>query len=170
MNNKKIDNMMKSKKRFFLLIVSLVMMGATGWADDYSYLTIQQNDAGNTEASVALSSLRKITFSNGAMELYNASGASLGTYTLSDLNMMYFSATPTGIQNANTNQFSAILSNGTLKINATVGSRISLYQTCGALVKSFSSAAEESEINMSSLPKGVYLLKVNSKVTKILNR
>lgn len=161
---------MKMKKRFFLFCVSLLVMGGTSWADDYSYLTIQQNNAGNSETSVVLSSLSKITFNNGSMQLYNATGTSLGTYSLSDLNMMYFSATATAIQSVNTNQSSSVFSNGVLKIDATSGSKISLYQTSGTMVKSFSSAAEESEINMGSLPKGVYLLKVNDKVTKILNR
>jgi hypothetical protein len=158
------------RKKFALVLVAFLLMGATSWADEYSYLTIQRNDAGNSEASVALASLSKITFSNGSLILSNAYGTTIGTYTLSELNKMYFTSQPTGIGNAVTDEMSAVLQNGVLRINSVSGSKIKLYQTSGALVKSFSSSASESEINMGSLPKGIYLLKVNGQVKKILNR
>lgn len=157
-------------KKILSAMALFFIFGATCLADDYSYLTIQQNDTGNTETSVVLSSLSKITFSNGSMNLYNTSGTSMGTYSLSALNMMFFSSTATGIQSAAADGFSAALQGGVLKISSPAASKINLYMASGALVKSISSSAAETEIYMSSLPKGIYLLKVNNQVKKILNR
>lgn len=156
-------------KSIFLFCL-LIMAGIVSRADDYSYLTIQKNNTGNDESSVALSSLSKITFSNGAMSLYDASGNRLGIYTLSDLNLMYFSNSATAVESLSVNSESVVLQNGILKINSSAGSKISLFQSSGALVKSLSASDAESEINMSSLPKGIYLLKVNDQVTKVLNK
>lgn len=159
------------RKKFALVLVAFLFMGATSWADEYSYLTIQRNDAGNSEASVALASLSKITFSNGSLILSNAYGTTIGTYSLSELNKMFFASQATGITNtAIGGSMSAVLQEGVLKISSTLGANIRLYQTSGVLVKSFSSSASESEINMGSLPKGIYILKVNDQVKKILNR
>jgi hypothetical protein len=158
------------RKRFALVLVVFLLMGATSWADEYSYLTIQKNDAGNSETSVALASLSKITFSNGSLILSNAYGTTIGTYTLSELNKMFFASQATGIDNAAIDNMSAVLQDGVLKVSSALGSNIKLYQTSGVLVKSFSSSASECEINMGSLPKGIYILKVNGQVKKILNR
>lgn len=161
---------MEIKKRLLMTLVLFAMICTLGWADDYSYLTVQQNDEGYTESSVALSSLSKITFSDGAMQLYDASGTSLGNYTLSALNKMFFSATATDIQTTDADKLSFAFSGDVLKVDAAAGSRISLFRTSGTLVKSFTAAADESEVNMSTLSKGVYLLKVNDKVGKVLNK
>ena len=158
------------RKRFALVLVALLLMGTTSWADEYSYLTIQKNDASNSETSVALASLSKITFSNGSLILSNAYGTTIGTYNLSELNKMFFASQATAIENISTDKMSIALQEGVLRISSDPGSNIRLYQTSGVLVKSFSSSASESEINMSSLPKGIYLLRINNQVKKILNR
>jgi hypothetical protein len=158
------------RKRFALVLVALLLMGTTGWAEEYSYLTFQKNDASNSETSVALASLSKITFSNGSLILTNAYGTNIGSYNLSELNKMFFAAQATAIENIQTDNTSITLQEGMLRINAVPGSKINLYQTSGAMVKAFSASASECVVNMSSLPKGIYLLRVNNQVKKILNR
>lgn len=158
---------MKKIKLFLIAIV--LMIGTTCYAEDFSYLTIQKNDASNTEQSFSLSLLSKLTFSNGSLILTMGDGTT-SSFTLTDLNLMFFSNQATGIQSAQTSSKLAILNNGVLTISTESGAKISLFQTNGALVRTLTTTDNETEINIGSLPKGIYLLKINDKVQKILNR
>jgi formylmethanofuran dehydrogenase subunit D len=48
------------------------------------------------------------------------------------------------------------------------GDKIELYDTHGQLVHQFSARKNQTTINLSFLPKGTYILKVNNKQAKII--
>lgn len=131
------------KKRIVILASFIVAICAVCLADEYSYLTITANDA--SETSVALSSLRKITFSSGSMVLTNNDNTT-ESFTLANLAKMYFSNNASGIEYVRT--------------DAVDWSGADIYNLNGVKMN----------VGYSSLPKGVYIVKSQSKTQKIVKK
>lgn len=130
-------------KKIILFVASSLLACIVCLADDYSYLTIQATSG--TESSASLSTLRKITFQGGAMVLTNKDGTT-SSYTLTDLNKMYFSSTSTGITTIGNDSFDTV--------NAEI------YTLSGMKLNTSHDA----------LPKGVYIMKANGKTVKMLKK
>lgn len=80
------------KKLFALVVFMFVAVSIN--AQDYN-LYIQTS---NTETGYALSDLQKLTFIDGKINITKKDGSVAQTVTLTDINRMYFSTTPVGIQ------------------------------------------------------------------------
>lgn len=119
----------------FLLFVTLQTM-----AGDYDYLVIEKVDG--TRYFIPSSGL-VITFKDG--KFYGTRKESKNTFTLSDLQRMYFSATSTGIE-----------SHGETADQATG------YSLNGIKIGTF---RHEKDIQ-NRLPKGIYIVKSNGKTYK----
>ena len=85
--------MRKLKAVFCGLVLIGTAHSAKVLADDYQYLMV---DYSSVEQSYPLSTLQKLTFSDGKMYLTNTDGTS-SNYSLATLEKLYFSATATGI-------------------------------------------------------------------------
>ena len=132
-------------KKLLLSLAMLALASTNIFAGDYDYLTVQKTDG--SQVSFTSAGLT-ITFSGGNLvATQNGTSTSL---TLTDLSKMFFSSSPTGIENVET----------TTKVKATV------YSIDGVKIGTFDNAA----ILGSQLKKGVYIVKANGKTSKITVR
>ena len=148
-----------------LMFVLVMMMTTAVMADNYSYLTVSSS-AGNT--SYEVSNISKITFDESNMILWSGN-EKLGELPLSTLERMSFSGEGMGISASGLKTKSTI-QNGVLRVVAPEGSRVTLYNMKGEVVKEVTATAQETEMNLSGLRKGVYIVKVGDRAQKFMNK
>jgi hypothetical protein len=154
---------MQRLKTLFLGVALTVC--ASVFADSYSCLTI----TGTTgENNYAISSITKITFDTQNMILWNGD-EQVAALPLSSLEKMQFTNNSAGIDALEIASKTS-LRDGVLYVQAPSGSRITLFNLQGVAVKEVTASAEETEINLRGMVKGVYVVKVNDSATKIMNR
>jgi len=118
-----------------------------------------------------LKSLKKITFSDNNMVLNNTSGA-FATFGIATINKLLVSTTSDGIKNTNsgngnTSIFFNSANNQIQILNAPEGTfTVSLYRPDGIQVLNTKISNYNEPVNVSSLAKGIYLLKINNQVFK----
>lgn len=84
---------MKRNKLYAIVLCLLATaVSASTQDNDYSFLTFQY---GGIQQSVALSSLKKITFSGGKLIATTTEGSE--SFELSTMEKMFFSSTPTAV-------------------------------------------------------------------------
>lgn len=156
------------KKQFIRTLICAIVMRVSGVQAQNS-LTFHQTE-GNDQ-TVALSEIGKITFSDGNMILSDKTGA-ITTYLISDIENITFEATKTPASDIKSEVVSGELSiypNPTSDIIYLKGletlSQITIYTVEGRAVMN-SQVLPDENINIASLPKGLYLLRVNNKTTK----
>ena len=76
-----------------LLIMAMLAIGTTAFAEDYKYLTMGYN---SVEKSIDLSTIQKITCENGNVVVTTSNGNE--TFQLSEMEKMYFSSEATAIK------------------------------------------------------------------------
>ena len=130
-----------------IMSIALLTVSSAGFADDYNYMNLQKSDAAATTESIDLSTFTAIKFNNGNLTVLNAS-STVKTYTLSSLHKITFSGTSTGIR-----ELDAIQINGPVEV----------YTTTGIHVKS-------GDADLSGLPRGIYIVKMNGKSIKVVNK
>lgn len=140
------------------IILSLLLSGVSlTAAADNDYMMFQKTNG--EEFSLSVDHL-KITFANGAMNATD--GTKSVSVALTEMNKMYFSATPTtGIAQttaATTDAVSATIENGELHVTAPAGSRVSVYSLDGR------------QVGTQHLTKGTYLVRINQTTLKVLAR
>ncbi len=127
--------------------LAMLAISSATLADDFNYMNLQKRDASGTIESIDLSTFTAMTFNNGKLTLLNAS-STVKTYTLSSLHKITFSGTSTGIR-----ELDAIQINGPVEV----------YTTTGIHVKS-------GDADLSGLPRGIYIVKMNGKSIKVVNK
>ena len=136
-------------------------------ADEYYYLTFQQ---GNIEESVALSTLKKITFQSGKLMATQISGVQR-SYDLKTLNKMYFTAQPTAIEGVGSDASFALSYDAMAQVirvsGASAAMDLNIYSLSGALLRSATVGDGNSTVGISSLSRGIYVVKVNARTLKI---
>ncbi len=151
-----------------ILAVLLLTIGVAVQADDYAYLTIEQKGGTN---SVSISNIKNITFDETNM-LINLTDGTQQQLPLAGLSKMFFSNEGTGIQAVgNTgSQASFMLKDGVLRVAGASGAVISLFDSNGRLVRSVTAREAQTEVSLSGLNKGVYIVKVGAQTKKMLNK
>ena len=76
-----------------LIIMAMLAIGTTAFADDYKYLTMGYN---SVEKSIELSTIQKITFENGQVVVATSNGNE--TFQLSEMEKMFFSSVATSVK------------------------------------------------------------------------
>ena len=143
----------------------LLAVCSTVMADDFAYLTIAQTDS---QTDFALSNISKITFDTQNMVLHLSDGQE-AKLPLSGLSKMFFSNNSSGI--ATVSKTSTItIKDGMLRVTAPKGSVISVFDTSGKALRSTNARNTETEISLSGMQKGVYIVKVGSETKKVLNK
>lgn len=123
-----------------------------------------------TENATLISSVRKITFSGGSL-LLNKTDASSNSYAISGIRKLIFGIY-SGINEITSDQTSISLypcpaSNYLRLQNAPEGkTSIRIYSMNGVEMMNYNLASASQQIDISRLPKGMYLLKTNNKTLK----
>ncbi len=152
-----------------LLLTAVALMAAVGTslparADGYSYLTLCY---GEVEQSIALNTLKKITFTGGKLMAVTADRSQ--EFALDTMKKLFFSATPTAIETAIAPEAASLVydhASQTLNVGTQSGLLTVLF-TNGktALTQRVDGAAR---VNLSSLPKGMYIVHLNGETLKIM--
>ena len=163
---KKIVSDMKNLRN--ILAAWLLMVGATAFADDYAYLSIVETGG---QSEVSINNIKNITFDDTNM-LINLTDGNQQKLPLSGLTKMFFSGESTSIQSvaANGKQTSFALKDGVLHVAGAQGANITVFDVNGKAVRNVIATRAETEINLSGLTKGVYIVRVGDQTKKILNK
>ena len=145
---------------FFVALFAVTTLGA----QRYEYLTFRLLN-GN-ECSMNITSGATITFENASLVM-NAGDKQLDL-ALSDLNAMYFAASPTGINDATAIAVKASYSNGTLQVTAPAGCVVSVYGLDGRAVATLKKSTNGTERYSLPLSNGMYIVRVGQQSVKIL--
>jgi hypothetical protein len=152
------------KKLQSIMVAAATMWCCTAAADSYNCLTIGSSDGSQ---SFEVSTISKITFDSENMIVWNGE-TEAARLPLATLSKMSFSATD-GIT-AVEEERKISVSNGVLRVPTRDGERITLYNMRGEAVKSLPATGNETEINLSGMKPGVYIIKVGNRAEKIINR
>lgn len=144
----------------------ILLVGCTcAKAQDTYGLFIEQN--GSDAVQVALTSLQRITFNNGAMQVVQKDGTST-SYTINGISRLYFDVL-NGIQDkiADSQSLVQYISSDQIRVNSEAGSQVSLFRVDGSQVLQRRLSEDNGTVSISALPKGIYLLRVNGQAVKI---
>lgn len=148
-----------------MLFAMVIAIASPAQADNYGYLTVAAN---GSDTNYELSGISKITFDETNMILWNG-GTKTAEIPLASLDKMFFSGT-SGISAVTGSATTMRLNDGILRVTAPTGSRITLYNIKGQLLKEVTASGEETEVNLRGLlTKGVYIVKVGNETRKLMN-
>lgn len=120
----------------------LAMLSGMASADGIDYIVVEKTDASSTQ--VALSDFNQIKFNDTQMLMVN-NGATIATYQLKDLRRMYFG--PTESTRIEETEWDA-------------SSQVEIYSMSGILLK-------RGDLDMQSLPNGIYIVRQGTRVMKV---
>jgi hypothetical protein len=152
---------MKSIKTIIAAV--LLACSTNAIADNYTYLTISGTD---NETNFAVSDIQTITFDNTDMILKLTNGTTQ-RLPLSGLSKMFFTADPSGITTVEGAKSKIDINGGVLRANVAEGERITIYNLKGEAV--YTSNADAT-VDLKTLVKGVYIVKVGQEAIKVMNR
>ncbi len=147
----------------FLVAVSISLPAR---ADGYSYLTLCYGDV---EQSIALTDLKKITFTGGKLTAFTTDGSQ--EFTLSQMKKLFFSATATDVESAVVDETSLSYdpASQTLNVGAqAAGGRLTVLFTNGRTALAQRVDGAGARVSFSSLPKGLYIVHLNGETLKIM--
>lgn len=151
---------MERKLHYWIVALMLWCSVPTVQATDYLYLNVT-----GTGGSYQLSDIRKITFTASDMVLWSDNGTT--TIPLADIGKMILSDMSTGIETPQARPAEAFtIANG--KLQMADGALLTIYSTDGRMVRQLRANGQE-QIDLSTLPKGAYIIKVNNTARKIVN-
>ena len=132
-----------------LLALFCLTLGATVSAQQLDYLTFRMADG--SEKSLPVDGL-KITFEG--TQLHAVAQGEKADFNLSEMGLMFFSATPTGIETVREDRAPVLIADGRLVVEP--GDVIQVY------------SMEGREVKADRLSRGVYLVKKNGRTFKVL--
>lgn len=146
-----------------IILATLLVAGAchSAKADDYQYLTVAHS---SVEQSIELASIQKITFNTKANQIVVTTTEGETTFPISEMEKMYFSATPTAIK-ALPNESECLQMTGN-QLNVKGNGMLRIYSSNGALQR-MAKVEGDTHVDMSNLPKGVYIISLGNQVIKI---
>ena len=158
------------KKNFFrsFLTVTVLFISALAWADDYAFLNVVDN---NNEQKFAVSNIQKITFADGNMVVTLADGTAQTLPLLSLTRMFFTEGNTDGISTISGEKAADFsLRNGLLNVKTQEGAQVTVYDMNGKTVKTVKATGRETEIDVTGLGKGNYIIKVGNTTRKMMNK
>lgn len=144
-------------RRLHLLLLLMATLSAT--AGTYNYLTVV-TDA--LESSIALTSVKKITFSGSNLIVTTMNGEE-NSFELSTFNRLTFTEEATAVRPIA--QEGITFRNG--RIVASGAGVLTIYNASGAVVRQQYVGDSRSELNIATLPHGIYIAKLGRQTIKI---
>ncbi len=151
-------------RKLLLSFIMTVTTCLTASATDF-YLWVTQTSG--DETSWAVSEVQKITFS-GSNVVVTATDGTSATFAMSEVSKLNFQTSPTAIQNLQA-ETPVRFDGDNLKVSASEGTVVDVFSATGTLVGK-ASVDGSGQVSLSNLPKGVYMVKVGSKTSKVLKR
>ncbi len=139
----------------------MIAAGSAASADNFQYLTVSTQDS---ETSYELSQISKITFSEANMILTLSNGTTQ-ELPLAQLQKMFFSDDASSIASMGSAKSKVTMNGGTVYIDVADGERVTIYNIGGTELLSTTST-----MSTSSLPRGVYIIRMGNETKKLLNK
>jgi hypothetical protein len=154
-------------KKSFLLIVALLIAGQLFAVQESRLITLS---ADGTETAYTLSEVQKIVFENNTMTVNMKSDSDATGITC----VSFLLVVPVGIENPKLASSVFVFPNP-VQTNLKVAGveknvKINLINLNGTLLQSIIAQDDSTDINVSSLPQGVYLLQVGDQVVKFIKQ
>ena len=153
------------KQKVFLIAVVLLMVGRLFANQELQLVTLS---ADGTETTYTLSNVQKIVFENNTMTVVMKSGSDATGITCISFSDYV------GIENPKTVTSISVFPNPVQTFLTVAGAdkntKINLYDINGRLLKSIPAKDDSTEINVSSLTPGLYLLQVGEQVIKFIKQ
>ena len=158
-------------KNGFILFVALLLFNSVqaiqAQSVEYNYLNVVSN---NDSEKHALASLKKITFANGMMQVHYENSSV--DYDLTSLNKLLFISQATGIGLIDIPSVGVYYDSITQSIylQSEIDMKVLICDLSGRIVKAayFDGSVGNPSMNINELPNGIYLVKVNNQVAKII--
>jgi len=171
-------------KQIRLFLSLLILLGTCSLSTHAQNMIVQKKT--NIEYAKLLSSLQTLVFANGNV-LINYKGDSTETYGISDIRKLYLKDVVyiTNVDTSSTDDVDSTFKTviNTIAKGITIypnpagdyihitnlsenASTISIYRMDGVMVLQTEASSIEASIDISNLPKGLYLVKVNNLVSK----
>jgi len=150
--------------RKLLLATIAVLAAAPVFGQD-----IIVSKADGTTENLSLESLHKISFKEGKLVATSNEGTSLSTYTLTAISMLQFTnSTDVQAVEIMDGRISYSAASGMAYVSGSAGQTLTVYNLSGLAVLEQSIAGDSESVDLSSLQKGVYLLRLGAKTIKII--
>lgn len=149
--------------RILSFIVAL-FAATTISAQRMDYLTFRLLNG--KEYSLNITSGATITFTNTSL-VVQATEPSL-EFSLTDLEALFFTAEPTGINDLETLDASVRYTGGTLHVEAPAGSKVGVYSLDGRTIATLKKNTDGNERFSLPLNKGIYVIRIDQQSFKIL--
>lgn len=148
-------------KHFFLSLALLFGATVIAVADSYNYLTLVST---NIESSVALRTIKRITFSDGNLIVTTVDGEQTLT-PLTTLSELTFTSEPTAIRSIGTKAADLCIEAGKVVANGT--GMLLLYNANGQLMRQQYVSSQRHKISLDELPHGIYIARLGNRILKI---
>lgn len=143
------------------LLSLLLALPLTAVADTYNYLNIT---AGSSIQSVALKTVKRITFSDGNIVVTAADGTET-IAALSALTTLTFTETATGVRDINRQPADLCIEGGRLVADGS--GMLMVYNAGGRVVRQQFVNSSRTELSLDGLPHGVYIARLGNRSIKI---
>lgn len=144
-----------------LFLAMMAAMTTTIKAEDYQYLTVKTNSA---EKSITLATVQKITFDTAKGLVLVTTSEGTVEFPQSEMQKMFFSATPTAIEKMPAKSEALQTNKGVLEVKG--NGLLRIYSSNGTLVQ-MAKVEEGANISLKSLPKGIYIVNMGEQTIKI---
>jgi len=155
------------KKKILFLGLALLMAGQLMIAQSYQMVTLSAN---GTEATYPVSDVQQVVFASNSMTVKMKEGADASSITC----IKFTESTATGIIDQKSESAISVFPNPVTDMLSVSGVKkdaiIYLYNMNGALLQTVTSQENATNINVSSLQQGIYLLRINNLIIKFIKK
>ncbi|MBE6330176.1 MAG: T9SS type A sorting domain-containing protein [Bacteroidales bacterium] len=149
----------------------IILVGAVLFCKSTCCATLTVEWLNGTEQTESLEKIRKIEFKEDKINITDSKGNYFISNKLDQVKKIYFQkGEENNVFNTASERNISVYPNPTTNVlhikGITEDEKVNLYNQDGKLIKS----CQETEINMDDLPQGLYLLKVNTKVFKVVKK
>jgi hypothetical protein len=165
--------MRKKKIVLGMILAALICTGMATRADDVPQLTVQWNFTDNSGKAYYFADWQKITFDSDGKAVFISTNGNTETYGLNSVKSITFPVQTLGtsIPEITAAKLTAypnpVAGNLTVEAENPLGTII-LTDLSGRKVKSLESKETKASLNLSNLPKGIYILKAAGKTSKVV--
>jgi len=161
---------MKIKPLFFVTALLWGVIGLVQAQTQEIFVTVKYTEQGTVKTdNFSLEGGIVQILNNTVLAIFEGNPALNRVYRFDDINTMSFEQRNVGVRENETENFKVFFDGNTLNITAVqVVGTVSVYSVTGALVAQIESNTNFAQINLSALPKGVYMVQAGTNIVKII--
>ncbi len=148
-----------------LFIISLLAIAGTATAQ---HMVVET--AGHEDKVITIENLKQITFDGTTVNIELTDGSN-SSASMDNIERIYFgNLSSIADINAQSGNLVEYLSNDEIAINSEAGSTVAIYSLTGTQLLTRRIDTQGEAISIAGLPQGIYIVKANGRITKIIKR